>query len=329
MWGKYDNIAIRAIASTVPESVIDNEIYADVLGEKKVKKHIKMTGVRRRHKLVEGQKASDLAVNSAERVLEHTGWHKDDIRALIYVTQTPDLVKPATAFVLQKRLGIGKDCVVFDVNLGCSAFVTGMQIIAGLLHDNGDKGLLLIADGSFHEQRSSLVDDMLFGDAGCAIAIEAIEGHPMLYQQESDGNRYEVISKEHGGTGYMNGNAVFAFTINDVTHSIKNARQNFQITEDDIDYYVLHQGQKMIVSNLAEICDIPESKVLYSMEEYGNTEGVSIPLTLCYHREILQKKGLLRLFMSGFGVGLSWGSIYMEIDSKDIMSVHTLAKEEN
>lgn len=321
MRGIYNSIAIRAIASASPRRVVENTFFSKDLGEKRVAKHIKMTGVKRRHKLEQGQKASDLAVYAAEKVLNYTGWSRNDIQLLVYVTQTPDLEKPATAFIIQKRLGIGKDCLVFDVNLGCSAFVAGLQIISGLLHNQGDKGLLLIADGLYGEKRSNLVDDMLFGDAGCAIAIEAADGYPLYYLHESDGNRYDVIYKEHGGVGYMNGNAVFAFTIDDVVKNIVRAKEYFSIQEADIDYYVFHQGQKMIVDNMVDICNIPKEKVLYSMEEYGNTEGSSIPITICHNRDLLQKAENVRLFMCGFGVGLSWGSVYTTIDTKCILPI--------
>lgn len=328
MNGKYNNIAIKAIASAVPEHIINNIDFAEELGEKRVRKHIRMTGVERRHKLTEKQRASDLAVCAANKVFEHTGWKREDIQALIYVTQVPELEKPATAFILQKRLGIGKNCIVFDVNLGCSGFVAGLQIIAGILHNSGGKGLLLIADGLYGEKRNNLVDQMLFGDAGCAIAVEVEEGNSMQYVQESDGTRFDVIHKEHGGSGFMNGNAVFAFTIYEVSKSIMSAKELFGVTDEDIDYYVFHQGQKMILSNLSEICNIADEKVLYSIEEYGNTAGVSIPLTLCCHQHLLQKKERLNLFMCGFGVGLSWGSIYTTIESKNILSIQTVTQEE-
>ncbi|MBQ8982341.1 MAG: ketoacyl-ACP synthase III [Lachnospiraceae bacterium] len=323
MQGRYNNIAIKAIAAAVPEQIVNNEGYEKELGKKRLSKHIRMTGVERRRKLSEHQNASDLAICAADKVLEYVMWRRDDIQALIYVTQVPDMEKPATAFLIQKKLGIGKNCIVFDVNLGCSGFVAGMQIIAGILHNSGGKGLLLIADGRYGEERK-IEDQILFGDAGCAIAVEVEEAHELYYMQESDGTRYDVIHKQYGQSTIMNGNAVFAFTLYEVSQSIIKARELFGISESDIDYYVFHQGQKMIIDNLAEICDVPKEKLLYSIEEYGNTIGSSIPLTLCHNRELLQKKDKLSLFMSGFGVGLSWGSVFVTICPETVLGIYCL-----
>lgn len=324
MFGQYNNIAIKAISTVVPESIIYNKDYAEVLGEKRVKKHIEMTGVRERHIMSDVQKTSDLAVRAAEEVLNHTGYERDSIRVLIYVTQVPEYDKPATAFILQKRLQLGKDCIVFDVNLGCSGFVAGMQIIAGLLHNAGGRGLLLLSNAQKEEQRESLVDEMLFGDAACAILVETEDGNPIMYRQQSDGTRFEVIHKGKNDATYMDGAAVFAFTINDVADSIPETKKMFGLQEEDIDYYVFHQGQKMILANLVDICKLPVDKVLYSIEKFGNTEGVSIPLTLCSNRERLREKKEVKLFMSGFGIGLSWGSIYTSVATDSILPIQTI-----
>lgn len=323
MFGQYSNIAIKAISTVVPENTIYNKDYAEVLGEKRVKKHIKMTGVKERHIMPDGQKISDLAVRAAEEVLNHTGYDRDNIRVLIYVTQVPEYDKPATAFIIQKKLQLGKECIVFDVNLGCSGFVAGMQIIAGLLHNSGGCGLLLLSNGNKEEKRERLVDEMLFGDAACAVLVEAEDGNPIMYRQQSDGTRFEVIHKEKNGVTYMDGEAVFAFTINDVADSILETKKMFGLKEEDIDYYIFHQGQKMILSYLVDICNLPVDKVLYSIEKFGNTEGVSIPLTLCSNREYLREKENVKLFMCGFGIGLSWGSIYTSVAIDSILPIQT------
>lgn len=324
MTGCFSNIKIAGISTCVPKERIDNTSYEKRFGEKRVRKHIKLTGVRMRHALSGDKKASDLACSAGDQLLNHLQWDREDINCLIYVTQAPDYIKPATAFMIQKRLRIGRDCLVFDVNLGCSGFVAGIQILSGLLQNCGGRGLLLIADSNCQEERKNPLDQMLFGDAGCAIALEKQDNHRILYHQESDGTRFDVIHKEKNGLGVMDGSKVFAFTLNDVVDSIKKSFELFSITDKEIDYYFFHQGQKMILDNLVELCQISNEKVLYSIQEFGNTSGVSIPLTICANRELLSAKRQIRSYMCGFGIGLSWGSLYLLLDTKDILPIHLL-----
>lgn len=324
MTGCFSDMKIAGISVCVPENCVDNSAYGERFGEKRVRKHIELTGVKIRHVLAGNQQPSDLACAAGERVLNHLQWDRERLNCLVYVTQAPEYDKPATAFIIQKRLQIGKECLVFDVNLGCSGFVAGIQILSGLLQNCGGRGLLLIADSNCQDERKNPVDQMLFGDAGCAVALERIENHPILYYHESDGTRFEVIHKERNGAGFMDGSKVFAFTLNDVVDSIKDAHNIFSITDDDVDYYFFHQGQKMILDNLVELCQIPSEKVLYSIREYGNTSGVSIPVTICANREIISAKKQIRSFMCGYGVGLSWGSLYLSLETKDILPIQLL-----
>ena len=259
MEGMFNNISIRGISACVPKRIVENISYAGQFGEKKVKKHMRMIGVTQRHKLSENQKASDLAEVAAKKLLNHLSWDGSSIDIMIYVTQSPDYDKPATAFVLQKKLGIKKDSMVFDVNLGCSGFVSGIQIVSALLREQGSRGLLLISDGVYGEERQNAVDEMLFGDAGCAVALENAEPNVIKYIQHSDGERFEAIHKLKNGKGVMDGNAVFAFTLNDVADSIKESFSVFQLEDEEIDYYFLHQGQKMILDNLIDLCEIPSN----------------------------------------------------------------------
>lgn len=326
MFGKLENVRIQGMATCVPNNIIDNMVYKEQLGEGALKKQIRNTGIQRRHKLAKGQKASELVIAAAKKIMSHLAWLKDEISVLVYVTQSPDYEKPSTAFVIQKELGLSQDALVFDVNLGCSGFVAGVQIVSSLLQKNGEKGLLLISTGEYGEQRGSIEDEMLFGDAGCAVAIEKVENSQLKYCQKSDGKHFDAIYKEKNGPTIMDGLTVYGFVINEVADGIHGTMEQFELSTDEIDYYVFHQGQKMILKGLMDICDIEYEKVLFSYSEYGNTAGVSIPLTLCANFEKLQemKKDTVRLYMCGFGVGLAWGSIYTEMDWKGILPIVTL-----
>lgn len=323
MFGEYSNIAVRGITSVVPSTSIENlDCECEELGLKKIKKQIKLTGIERRRILAGEQTASDLATKAADDLLKELKWEKDTIKVIVYVTQAPDLEIPSTALLIQKRLGIGIDCLAFDVNLGCSGYVAGIQIVAGLIHEMGGRALLLAADGRSDSKRQNAADYLLFGNAGTATAIETKEKHKMMYQHQSDGSRWQTIHRKLGGSTVMDGNAVFAFTINDVADSIKQTMQHFSINANDIDYFAFHQGQKMIIDNLAEICDIPLEKMLYSLKNFGNTSCASIPLSICDDVRKLKKQQQVRIYLCGFGVGLSWGSSIFKMDTTHILEIH-------
>ena len=141
--------------------------------------------------------------------------------------------------------------------------------------------------------------------------------------QNTDGTRYEAIfeSKSHEEKLRMDGEGVFRFATGDVTESIIKCRKYFNIEESLLDYYVLHQAQKFIVENMADLCDIPAEKLLLSMEEYGNTSGASIPVTLAHNIEKLKDKDKIMAYLCGFGVGLSWGSVICEIGTDKIFPI--------
>ena len=316
MFGEYSNIAIRGIASVVPPSKVENsDCVSEELSLKKIKKQIRLTGIERRRILTGEQTASDLAVKAAEKLLTELKWEKDSIRVLVYVTQAADMEIPSTALLIQNRLGIGIHCLAFDVNLGCSGYTAGLQIQAG------GRALLLAADGRSDSQRENAADYLLFGNAGTATALETSENHLLQYRHQSDGSRWKTIYRKNGCATIMDGNAVFAFAINDVADSVRQTLEHFSLTTGDIDYFVFHQGQKMIIDNLAEICGIPLDKMLYSLKDYGNTSCASIPLSICNEVRKLKQQQEVRMYLCGFGVGLSWGSILLTISTNMIFPV--------
>lgn len=320
--GCIEDIHICGIASAVPKRFIDNLDFAEKMGGKRNKRQIALTGIKKRHICSEGQAASDFATVSADRLLNHIGWNRDEIKLVIFVTQQADLSRPSTAMLIQKRLGIGNNCSCFDVNMGCSGFTVGLQIMASMLAPIGGKGLLLVGDGRYVGGDGMLsTTDLLFGDGGAAAAIEIAPGYPMIFNQKTDGRRFDMIMCRRNNVGQMNGNGVLLFSLNEVSQNIKEFREENHLTEADIDYYVFHQAQKIILQGIASECSIPWEKVLNSLEQYGNTSSASIPISICANEKILKQKEKVRLLMSGFGIGLSWGIDYLTVDTKNILSM--------
>lgn len=330
MIGKFDNIKIQGMSAAVPEYVENNINFTSIIGKRRAKKQIKITGVEQRHISGKHQRASDLCYAATLPLLEKLQWRREDIKVLLFITQGPNYLHPSTAFFLHKRLGLEKDCLVYDMNLGCSSFNVGVHTVAALLQscNTHDKALLLIGDtaGRIRNPEAALkpddiAHDMLFGSAGAAIAIEKVENHPLYFMNMSDGNGYDAIIGHKNRPSQMNGAAVFSFAINDVSDGVINFRKKYNISEDLIDYYIFHQAQDLILDNIIDACNIPAEKELRSLRHYGNTSGTSVPVTVCANREQIQKEKTSKLLLCGFGVGLSWGCIYTEIDTANILPV--------
>jgi 3-oxoacyl-[acyl-carrier-protein] synthase-3 len=119
----------------------------------------------------------------------------------------------------------------------------------------------------------------------------------------------------------MDGNAVFIFSTSDVCDSIKDFKMHFSLYEETIDYYVLHQAQKLIVDGITNECELPQDKVLTSYNEYGNTNTSSIPVTMCLHHELFNCKNHVNVHMCGFGVGLAWSNIFTTIEPGTVFPI--------
>lgn len=342
----FENIKISGVSCAVPktkETLMDK--YKNDFGEDTVQKFSKMTGVISRHVALKEQTASDLAYEAAIKLLKHKNIQTETIGAVVFVTQTPDYRIPATACVLHKRLGLSKDCVAFDVNLGCSGYVYGMQILSSLMaNSNIERGLLLAADTitktNAPEDSSSC---MLFGDAGSATLLEKTDNTNCINMGfRTDGDGFKAIIVPAGayrntdatherttwGDGnvrsdydlYMNGMDVFTFTISEVPKLLNEFMEETGTNPEDYDDFLMHQANLYILKQIAKRSKIPLEKMPISMDRYGNTSVASIPLTLV-NKYGGVNSGRIKTLMCGFGVGLSWGTASAEIDTADIYPI--------
>ena len=346
--GTIHNVRMSGIACAVPEKVVGNDFFISRFGEEKMKNFEKMVGVKERHVAPNGMTTSDLAFRAANELKGL--WSADDVDAILFVSQTPDYQLPATACVLHKRLGIKKSCVAFDMNLGCSGFVYGLYIASMLLNGGGVKKVILL--GGDCSLKLISPDDSsaapLFGDSGFAVVLDYDETAPSFdYSFCTDGSGYKAIvqpgvtyagrmpvvydddmktrnvgtllSRTGDGTIcpselHMDGMDVFNFTINEVPDLIKEQMERSGVTEQDVDLMVLHQANKFVLKNVAMATGFSMKKVPISMDRYGNTSSTSIPLTLCDYYMSNPTAGKKKVLMSGFGVGLSWGTLVTDFD---------------
>ncbi len=285
---------------------------------------------------MKGLCTSDLCQVATERLLKKLEWTSESIDALIFVTQTPDYVLPATSCSLQRRLGLSKRCAVFDVNLGCSGYVYGLWLAARILDGIGFRRALLLVGDTISRivSPSDRSTAMLFGDAGTATALErSDDSFDMLFELGSDGSgenslivpagsfrcpsTYEtgIRSEREGGNLrsdedlFMDGAEVFNFTTREVVPLIQNILARRGWSTEELDALVLHQASQFILKHLAKRLGLPDEKVPSTLAHYGNTSSASIPLTMVAALGDRVATGALRLLLAGFGVGWSWGAV--------------------
>lgn len=333
----FEGISITGIACAVPSHVDSIYDFTNTFGKENVEKFIATTGVQERHYVDDKQTNSDLCYVAAEKIIAHKRYEKDSFDGLVLVTQTPDYARPATAHILHKRLGLSKDCMVFDINLGCSGFVYGLNIVSSMIKAGALKRVLLCC-GEAHtclSPKDNKATSMLFGDAGSAIIIE--QGNDSIHTLlKADGEGYQTILTpgvnarvkiDVDNFDYdkvketMDGTGVFEFAITQVPRSFKEFFKVFGGSIDNYDCCVFHQANLFMLQHIRKKIKLPEEKMPISMDRYGNTSSVSIPLTIADYIERNSVKGILHMIASGFGVGLSWGIADFDINTENVLPI--------
>lgn len=314
-------IAIRGISAAVPDNTVKNICSIGKFSEKKVKMQMKMTGIEFRHIAKKGQEAKDLCFFASQKLLDTMGINREEICVLIFVSQTPSFVVPSTAFWIHNQLGLSEECIAYDINLGCSGFVEGLNAIASVMHSQevGKKGLLLNADTlSKHINNEDEATSMIFGDAGTATLLERTEEDDFICWHSVCSEQYQTIFVQTPNHKLvMDGMQVFSYTLEQVVGQIKNLLQE----QDNYEYYILHQAQRYIVNNISSLCGLSQNRVLTSFTEYGNTAGASIPLTICHNKKCFTSIKDYLILVSGFGAGLSCASASVIMKNPEIMDV--------
>ena len=334
----FDNVNIAAVASAVPSEVVYVDSFKPQFGDDMVERFKALTGISQFRKTALHQTASDLGYAAAEEIIRRQNVARDSIGALVFVAHSTDYRRPATACVLHKRLGLSKECVAFDVSLGCSAFVYGLQIACSLMVNSDIERALLIVGETLtkmtYPKDKSVA--MLFGDAGGAILLERGESAKIQGLLRTDGNGYKAIIAPAGGfrnmhadaapmmwddgnertlyNTYMNGTDVFSFSINEVPQAIRDFLAKTGTTVEDYDYYIMHQANYYVHKQLSKKLKMPLEKMPVCLDRYGNSSAAALPLTLC-DRFGNSNEGAIRTLMCGFGVGLSWGVVGATLDT--------------
>ena len=334
------NIRFKGLTTCVPERTLSNIEDCPVEQRSERERLVRNIGIETRRVCLEGVVFSDLAQEAGEKLIAGLGWDKSSIDVLLVVTQSPDYPIPATAIILQDKLGLSHSTVAFDINLGCSGYAYGLFVLGSMLSAHGLKrGIMLVGDKSSNPLSLDNGLLSLFGDAATATALEFEENAPPMYfNMGSDGSGHRAIIIEAGGQRVpiqphhlerlpgadgisrkgtdviLDGPSILNFSIREVPASISGLVEYSPFSLEDIDYFVLHQANRMINETIRKKLGLAPERVPLSLKEFGNTSSASIPVTMT--TKLLQELGAgrKRLLLSGFGVGLSWASCILEIE---------------
>lgn len=339
------NIEISGVSVALPTTKVPVTSYNDTFGEDVVERFIATTGVKSVCRSIPEQTASDLGFEAANNLLEKQQISKEEIGILVFISQKPDFRAPASSFLIHERLGLSKDCLCLDINLACSGFIVALQTIHTLLkNSDAQKALLITADTS-HKTLSPFDRTMimLFGDSGSAILLNKTTNNAIShFSIKSDGQRFKSIITPSGAYRNMNapkerilwsddilrsdydthmkGMDVFEFSLTDVPKLFKEFLIELNKTPDDYDFFTLHQANAYILKQISRKIKIPMDKIPISLDRFGNNSSNSVPLVLADHFSNVERR-TLKLFMSGFGAGLSWACADITIDTDVILPI--------
>lgn len=336
-----NSVAIKGMSGCVPKTKDENKLSALFVNEEDADKFIASTGIECRRVADNNTTTSDLCYHAAEKLIAELGWKKEEIECLIFVTQTPDYILPSTSCTLQERLGLSDECYTLDISLGCSGWVYGMSVISNLVSSGTIKKALLLCGDTILKINSKQDKSTypLFGDAGTATALQyEINSDPLQFHLATDGKGFDTIIIPEGAyrNGFsaesltmkeisegisrtnldiiLNGMDVFSFGISKAPQSVNKVIEHYGVVREKVDYYLFHQANKFMNEKIRKKLKITEERVPYSLKDFGNTSSASIPLTMVTQlREELQTKSL-KMIGCGFGVGLSWGTVYFSTD---------------
>ena len=317
---------IKAISYYLPDRIITNEELCQDLDDPRIDSLAKQAGVRVRHIASPQQTASDLAVQAAGKLFEQYRINPADVGFVLYCTQCSDYQIPSSSCIIQDQLGIPVSAGAVTIDSGCSGFVYGLAIANSLIEAGvSDSVLFLTADTASKNLPHDDKNRMLFGDAAAATFI-ARDGIAEIgkFVLGTDGSGYDRLIIKNGGSRnrdrdgsegdyvYMDGEAIFNFTMERVPPLITQVISCNGMDKELLDYYVFHQPNKFLLTMLRKICGIPKEKFYIDLEETGNTTSSSVPIGLanCIAGGTIHPG--MNVMVSGFGVGLSWAGTVLK-----------------
>ena len=344
----FNNISISGISCCVPKEPSTLDKYETIFGREAIEKFKLSTGINQRYLAKKAQTSSDLAYVAAKNLLEREREReRESIGILVFISQTPDYRLPATAYVLQHRLKLSRDCICFDVNHGCSGYIYGLGIVASIMANSNIKnGLLLTGDtiSRYSAPKDSSVC-MLMGDAGTATLLSKDDKAPKLdISYQSDGTDYQAVIIPSGaarnvGANHereiwdrdgnersdyellMDGMQVFSYAFSKAPRFIREYLEKSQKSFNDFDAIVMHQANRYLMQQILKKVGFPQDKALVSIDRFANTSVNSIPLSIvdAYAKNESYHNELIKLLLCGFGGGMSLGIADIKLLARGIL----------
>lgn len=324
------NAYVKAISYYLPKKVVTNEELLKEFPEWSVDKVAAKVGVMSRHIADIKETAGDMAEKAAHKLFEEYGIVPSEVDFLLLCTQSPDYFLPSTSCILQDRLGLRKDIGAFDYNLGCSGCVYGLAVAKGLIVAGIAKNVLLLTSETYSKylHPSDKSNRSIFGDgaAACLVSTEGMaEIGEFVFGTDGGGANDLIVktgaARQKQTTGlstvddenhiwyddylYMNGGAIFNFTLDAVPTLLKQVIVKNGIEKDDVDYYVYHQANKFMLNTIRKVCGIPKDRFYIDLAEVGNTVSSTILIGLKDCLDMGQISSGMNVMIAGFGVGLS------------------------
>lgn len=323
---------IKGISYYLPERVVANEELLKEFPEWSVDKVAAKVGVNIRHLAAEDETAGDMAEKAARKLFNEYHVSPCDIDFVMLCTQSPDYFLPSTACILQQKLGIPTTAGAFDYNLGCSGCIYGLAMAKGLIAAGIAKNVLVLTAETYNKylHPSDKSNRSIFGD-GAAACLVSTDGFAEIgdFSLGTDGSGAKNLIVKTGAarckqvTGnvsndedghqryddylYMNGSAIFNFTLEAVPVMMKDILVKNKMEKDDVDYFLFHQANKFMLNTIRKVCALPKDKFYINLEETGNTVSSTVMIGLKQCLEAGTITSGMKVMVTGFGVGLSWG----------------------
>jgi 3-oxoacyl-[acyl-carrier-protein] synthase-3 len=344
---EYRNKRISGILTVLPQNEImfEDEIENYNFSRAKSMRLKKTMGYDKRRVVKEGICSSDLSVYGMNYLFKNDLLKKNEIDALVFVSQSPDQFMPPTSNIIQGELELKHDMLCLDINQGCAGYLIGIQQAFMLLNQESIKKVVLInADVlSPKVSKRDRNSNPLIGDGASITILENTESkNKIFFSMKMDGTGAKVLQIPAGGFRMpsseetaimtedgsgnfrslnnlvMQGDKVFNFVLTEVPLIVDEVLKNSEQLKEEIDYYFCHQPNRFILNKLADKIGVDRVKMPSNIvENFGNASGVSIPTNISFNLNSDLEKNSYNVCLSGFGVGLTWGAMIMKLGNLD------------
>lgn len=322
---------ILGTGSYLPERIVSNDDLSQIVdtNDEWIRSR---TGIKER-RISEGEFTSDLGAGAALKAMEDAGLTPEEIDLILFATMTPDQVMPNTACMTQAKIGaVNATCI--DLSAACSGFLFAINTANAYLLSGMYKNILVIGAETLSriidwKDRSTCV---LFGDGAGAVVVTRDDTKRYVSVTGTDGARGDVltagklplsnfimkndISSAVSKSEYfmaMNGQEVFKFAVKKVPECITELMEKAEVSLEEIDYFLLHQANERIIASISKRLKVDVEKMPVNLHSYANTSAATIPILLDEFKRSSELKEGMKIVLSGFGGGLTWGAVYLEV----------------